>query len=73
MKNSIEQYASSPMDERSQSVLTHVLGNIAERNIRCLTVKIEKSNDVQKKTRVLILIAPMYQSMLDQCADFSKV
>ena len=42
------------MDERSQSVLTHVLGNIAERNIRCLTVEIEKRGDLQKKTRVFV-------------------
>ena len=59
------------MDERSQSLLTHVLGDIAERNIRCLTVVIEKRGDLQKKPRVFI--APMYQSMLYQCADFSKV
>ena len=58
MKNSTEQYASPAMDERSQSVLPHVLGNIAERNIRCLTVKIEKRGEFQKKTKVLI--AAMY-------------
>lgn len=57
-KKSTEQCANPPIDERSQNVLLHMLGNIAERNIRCLTVKIEKRGDLQKKTRVLI--APMY-------------
>ncbi len=68
MKNSTEQYASPPMDERSQSVLPQVLGNIAERNSRFLTAKIEKRGDFQQKTRVLI--ASMYQSMPHQCAYF---
>ena len=58
------------MDERSQSVLTHVLGNIAERNTRCLTIKIEKRGDLLKEARGVI--APMYQNMLYQCADFRK-
>ena len=71
MKNSIEQYASPPKDKRNQSVLSHVLRNIAERNIRCLTIKIEMRGDLQKKTRVLI--APIYQNMLYQCADSSIV
>ena len=59
------------MDKRSQSVLTHALGNIAERNIGCLRVKIEKRGDLQKKTRVFI--APVYQKRFYQCAEFCKL
>ena len=68
MKNSTEQYASPPMDERSQSVLPQVLGNIAERKSRSLTFKTEKRGDFQQKTR--LFIASMYRSMPHQCALF---
>ena len=68
MKNSTEQYASPPMDKRSQRVLPRVIGNIAERNIRCLTAQIETRIDLQKETK--LFIAAMYQKLLYQCADF---